>query len=144
MLIRSIFLLVGLLLCLAASGELQQKQIKHVPAKPISPVSGHQMYTAYCAVCHGSNGKGNGRAAEALKVPPPDLTALARKNGGKYPSDHVRSAIEGDLRLPTHGSKEMPVWGDLFWRMSQGHSSEVQLRVRNLNKYIESLQAERP
>jgi len=25
--------------------------------------------------------------------------------------------------------------------MSQGHSSEVQLRVANLNKYIESLQA---
>jgi len=35
----------------------------------------------------------------------------------------------------------MPVWGDLFWRMSQGHTSEVQLRVSNLNNYIESLQA---
>ena len=100
-----------------------------------------QMYTAYCAVCHGTNAKGNGPAAEALKVPPPDLTALARKNGGKYPSDHVRSAIEGDVRLLARGPKEMPVWGDLFWRMSQGHSSEVQLRVSNLNKYIESLQA---
>ena len=76
----------------------------------------------------GLGGKGNGPAAEGLTVPPPDLTALARKNGGKYPSDHVRSAIEGDLRLPTHGAKEMPAWGDLFWRMSQGHSSEVQLR----------------
>lgn len=141
MLIRSIFLLVGLLLALAASGELQQKQIKYVPARPISPVSGQQMYTAYCAVCHGTFGRGNGPAAECLTVPPPDLTALARKNGGKYPSDHVRSAIEGDLRLPTHGAKEMPAWGDLFWRMSQGHSSEVQLRVSNLNNYIESLQA---
>jgi len=69
------------------------------------------------------------------------LTTLARKNGGKYPSDHVASAIQGDLRLPAHGSKEMPVWGKVFWRMSQGHSSEVQLRVTNLNKYIESLQA---
>lgn len=141
MLIRSIFLLVGLLLAVAASGELQQKQIKYVPARPISPVSDQQMYTAYCAVCHGTFGRGNGPAAEGLTVPPPDLTALARKNGGKYPSDHVRSAIEGDLRLPTHGAKEMPAWGDLFWRMSQGHSSEVQLRVSTLNNYIESLQA---
>jgi mono/diheme cytochrome c family protein len=141
MLIRSIFPLTGLLLFLAVSGELQQKQIKHVPARPISPVSGQQMYTAYCAVCHGLGGKGNGPAAEALKVPPPDLTALAKTNGGKYPSDHVRSAIEGDLHLPAHGSKEMPAWGNLFWRMSQGHRSEVQLRVSNLNQYIESLQA---
>jgi mono/diheme cytochrome c family protein len=99
------------------------------------------MYTAYCAVCHGSDGKGGGPAAEALKVPPPDLTTLARKNGGKYPSDRVASAIQGDLHLPAHGSKEMPVWGNLFWRMSQGHASEVQLRVTNLNNYVESLQA---
>ena len=140
MLIRSISVLVGLMLCLAASGELQQKQIKHIPARSISPVSGRQMYTAYCAVCHGTNAKGNGTAAEALKVPPPDLTALARTNGGKYPSDHVRTVIEGDVRL-AHGPKEMPVWGDVFWRMSQGHSSEVQFRVSNLNEYIESLQA---
>ncbi len=141
MLTRSIFLLVGLLLALAASGELQQKQIQYVTVRPTSPVSGQQMYAAYCAVCHGTFGKGNGPAAEALKVPPSDLTALARKNGGKYPYDHARNAIEGDRRLPIHGAKEMPAWGDLFWQMSQGHSSEVQLRVSNLNKYIESLQA---
>jgi hypothetical protein len=44
------------------------------------------------------------------------------------------------VRLPAHGSKEVPVWGYLFWRMSQGQSSEVQLRVVNLNQYIASLQ----
>jgi mono/diheme cytochrome c family protein len=141
MFLRRIFLLVGLVLCLAVFGEPQQKQIKPVPAKPTSPASGQEMYTTYCAVCHGSDGKGGGPAAEALKVPPPDLTTLAKKSGGKYPSDHVASAIQGDLHLPAHGSKEMPVWGCLFWRMSQGHTSEVQLRVSNLNKYIESLQA---
>jgi len=141
MFLRRIFPLVGLVLCLAVFGEPQEKQIKRIPAKPTSPASGQEMYTSYCAVCHGTNGRGGGPAAEALRVPPSDLTTLARKNGGKYPSDHVASAIQGDLRLPAHGSKEMPVWGKVFWRMSEGHSSEVQLRVTNLNKYIESLQA---
>lgn len=141
MFLRRIFPLVGLVLCLAVFGEPQQKQIKRIPAKPTSPASGQEMYTSYCAVCHGTDGRGGGPAAEALKVPPSDLTTLARKNGGKYPSDHVTSAIQGDLRLSAHGSKEMPVWGKVFWRMSQGHSSEVQMRVTNLNKYIESLQA---
>jgi hypothetical protein len=42
--------------------------------------------------------------------------------------------------MPAHGSREMPVWGNLFLQLSQGHTSEVQLRVSNLNKYIESLQ----
>jgi len=141
MLIRSIFLLIGLTFVLAAFGAPQQKKIKHVSVKPTSATSGPEMYTAYCAVCHGVDGKGSGPAAGRLKVPPSNLTTLARKNGDKYPSDHVMNAIQGDLRLPAHGSKEMPVWGDLFWGMSQGHSSEVQLRVGNLNKYIESLQA---
>ena len=140
MAMRNVFSHIGLILCLAVLGVAQQKEIRHIPVKPVSPASGPEMYRAYCAVCHGMTGKGNGPAAEALKVAPSDLTMLAKKNGGRYPSDHVRSAIQGDLRLAAHGSKEMPVWGELFWRMSQGHSSEVQLRVSNLNQYIESLQ----
>ncbi|MGA2978981.1 MAG: c-type cytochrome [Terriglobales bacterium] len=140
MFVRKVFSLVVLFLCLAAFGESQPRQIKYVPVKPTSPALGQEMYTAYCAVCHGKDGKGNGPAAEALKIPPPDLTILAKKNRSSYPSDRVRSAIAGDVRSPAHGSKEMPVWGELFWRMSQGHSSEVQLRISNLNKHIESMQ----
>lgn len=139
--IRRIVPLVGLVTSLTIFGLPQQKEIKHVPIKPIAATSGPEMYKEYCAVCHGMDGKGRGPAAEALKVPPPDLTTLAKMNGGKYPFDRVTSAIHGDLRLPAHGSKEMPVWGVPFWRLSQGHSSEVQLRVTNLSKYIESLQA---
>jgi len=138
--IRRVFSLVVLFLGLAAFAESQQRQIKYVPVKPTSPASAQEMYTAYCAVCHGKDGKGNGPAAGALRVAPPDLTILARKNENNYPYDRVKSAIVGDVRLPSHGSKDMPVWGELFWGMSQGHSSEVQLRVNNLDKYIESMQ----
>ena len=138
--IRRVFSLVVLLLCLAALAESQQRWIEYAPVKPTSPASAQEMYTAYCVVCHGKDGKGNGPAAEALRVPPPDLTALAKKNGNRYPSDRVRSAIEGDVRLPTHSAKEMPSWGALFWSMSEGHSSEVQLRISNLDKHIESMQ----
>jgi hypothetical protein len=67
----------------------------------------------------------------------PALPAMCSEEWGRSP---VTSAIQGDVRLPAHGSKEMPVWGVPFWSLSQGHSSEVQLRVTNLSKYIESLQ----
>jgi mono/diheme cytochrome c family protein len=117
-----------------------EKVIKHVPMKATSPASGEEMYLNYCAVCHGKDGKGGGPAASALKVPPTDLTTLAAKDGGKYPALHVSSVIRGEANLPAHGSKEMPVWGPLFWRMSQGHEGEVQQRIANLNSYIESLQ----
>ena len=117
-----------------------QKVIQHVPVKSTSPASGKEMYTTYCAVCHGTDGKGGGPAASALKTPPTDLTMLSKNNGGKFPAMKVMSAIRGESGLPAHGSREMPVWGSLFWSMSARHEGEVQQRVANLTKYIESLQ----
>lgn len=128
----------------AAQGQPQdqtQTVIKHVPVQATSPASGKEMYTTYCAVCHGTDGKGGGPAASALKVAPADLTMLSKGNGGKYPALKVTSAIRGDSNLPAHGSKDMPVWGSLFRGMSHGHEGEVQQRVANLTEYIESLQA---
>lgn len=117
------------------------KTIQHAPIKATSPASGVEMYKTYCAVCHGTDGKGNGPAASALKVPPTDLTQLSKNNGGKFPALKVTGAIRGEGDVPAHGTKDMPVWGSLFWNMSHGHESEVQQRVANLTKYIESLQA---
>ena len=129
---------------LAAQDKTQDqttKTIQHTTVKLTSAASGEEMYKTYCAVCHGTDGKGGGPAASALKVAPADLTQLSKKNGGKYPALKVTSAIRGEGDVPAHGSKEMPVWGSLFWNMSHGHESEVQQRMANLTKYIESLQA---
>jgi mono/diheme cytochrome c family protein len=129
----------------AAAQENKQtppaKVIQHVPVKAVSPASGKDMYTSYCAVCHGTDGKGGGPAASALKVPPTDLTLLSKTNGGKFPALKVTSSIRGEDVLPAHGSKEMPIWGTLFWSLSSGHQAEVQQRVVNLTRYIESMQA---
>jgi len=134
---------VIVLACMVAAQEQQESQtvIKHVPIQSTSPASGKEMYTAYCAVCHGSDARGGGPAASALKVAPTDLTILSRNNGGKYPEMAVSAAIRGDANLPAHGSKDMPVWGSLFRDLSGGHEGEIQQRVRNLSVYIESLQA---
>ena len=99
------------------------------------------MFEAYCAVCHGKDAKGGGPAAAALKTPPADLTTLAQRNGGKFPSMKVMSILRGQAGVAAHGNQEMPVWGPVFWTMSQGHPSEVQQRVTNLTRYLESVQA---
>lgn len=114
--------------------------IKHAPAGMTSPSSGKEMFMSYCASCHGKDATGHGPAAAALNQPPANLTTLAKRNGGKYPSDKVTSVLHGQANLTAHGDQEMPVWGPVFWRMSQGHPEQVQMRIANLNKYLESLQ----
>jgi mono/diheme cytochrome c family protein len=64
--------------------SMQTKVIKQIPVKQTNAASGQEMFTNYCAVCHGTDGKGSGPAASALKMPPTDLTALTGKNSGKY------------------------------------------------------------
>jgi len=98
------------------------------------------MYVSYCAPCHGRDGKGNGPAAPAFRIPATDLTGLAKRNDGKFPSSLVKASIRGDLLVVAHGSKDMPVWGPLFRYLGGGTQAEASVRINNLTKYIESLQ----
>ena len=115
--------------------------VKHVPIGNTSSSSGKEMFKSYCAVCHGTDAKGGGPAASALKTPPPDLTTLAQSNGGKYPSAHVASVIRGQASVASHGTQDMPVWGPLFSSLSKGNDAQVQQRISNLVSYIATLQA---
>lgn len=137
----SISLVAIVVACATISWTQETKPtIKHETAATTSPSSGKGMFMSYCASCHGKSGKGDGPAAAALKQPPADLTMLAKQHGGKYPADLVTSVLTGKANLTAHGDQEMPVWGQVFWKMSQGHEEQVQLRIANLNKYLESLQ----
>lgn len=133
--------IAGLTLSGGWSLEAQaKKQIRKVSATPTRLDSGVEMFKAYCAACHGADGKGQGPAAEALKVPPADLTLLKQKNGGKYPSHRVSVVIEGSDDVRAHGSSEMPLWGPIFRSMDPNNAAATKLRINNLVKYVETLQ----
>jgi mono/diheme cytochrome c family protein len=120
----------------------QEKKLEKVPIKPTSAASGEEMYKEYCAACHGRAGKGDGPAVAALKVPPPDLTMLAKNNGGKYPADHVEAVLRFGVAGASHGTKEMPIWGPLLGSLGaiKHDPAMVQMRIFNLSKHIESIQ----
>ena len=81
----------------------------------IKSVAGQDLFEFYCASCHGRDGKGTGRVAPALKMPPPDLTTLAQKNRGTFPAARLESVLKGEERLstPAHGGSDGP-WGPFF------------------------------
>ncbi len=124
---------------LAVPAYGQKKEVKKEPIGMTSPASGSEMFNSYCAPCHGKDATGNGPAATALKDPPANLTQLAKKNGGKFPADHVASVLRSGV-AGAHGSTDMPVWGPLFSRVSSKDDAIVQMRIANLIHYLESLQ----
>lgn len=75
----------------------------------VRPDLGRREFETKCAVCHGKDGKGGGPYAEQLKRTLPDLTTLARRNGGVFPVAKTYATIEG--AGGGHGTREMPVWG---------------------------------
>lgn len=115
------------------------------PARPplvINSLTGPDLFAFYCATCHGRDGRGNGPVAAALRVPPPDLTLLARQHGGRFPKPRVEAfvSIGEGLLSPAHGTSEMPVWGPIF-RGLDPSDALVTIRIANLVAYVESIQA---
>lgn len=140
-------LLLALLFSTGALTMAQQSQTttKQTPIPSTSAASGQEMFNAYCAACHGKDAKGDGPAVPALKAPPPDLTTLSQRHGGKFPADYVAAVLHNGVpEAKAHGSKDMPVWGPLFGSIGgspgPGASQQASLRIYNVSRYIESLQ----
>jgi hypothetical protein len=121
-----------------ATTSAAQTTVKKEPIKPMSDVSGEMTFKQYCSPCHGVGAHGNGPAAAALKVAPPDLTLIARRAGGTFPFAKVKGKITGDDVIAAHGSRDMPTWGPLFRSVESNSVAELQLM--NLIKYLEDLQ----
>ncbi|HEV2101558.1 MAG TPA: cytochrome c [Candidatus Acidoferrum sp.] len=134
-------MLVAAGLCFAQQPAASKTEVKKTPIKRTNAASGKEMFAQYCAPCHGTDGTGNGPAAPAMKISPTDLTQLAKKNGGEYPSYQVAAVLKFGSGAGPHGSKDMPVWGPLLQSLDKYHDEVAQQRVANIVGYIESLQA---
>lgn len=125
----------------AGIGYAAQSSSVVVEAPKTDATNGREMYMSYCASCHGVDGRGNGPTAATLKNRPVDLTILSKKNHGKFPSSHIASVLQFGAPTPWHGSAAMPVWGPLFTAMNDSNEREMSLRIGNLSRFLESIQA---
>lgn len=105
------------------------------------------MYTQLCASCHGVNGEGTGPVGPSLKVKVPDLTRIAWREGGEFPSEDVKRSIDGRIERMAHGTRDMPVWGIRFFDLSnpdrRGEQARVNALLDRLVDYLETIQVER-
>jgi mono/diheme cytochrome c family protein len=104
--------------------------------------NGHYLFRTYCAVCHGTNATGDGPLAASMRRKPANLTEIAKRNGGVFPSEVVFRVIDGRQPVRGHGGPDMPVWGDAFLRTTDGGGeASVKQKIDALVAYLESLQA---
>jgi len=102
--------------------------------------AGSQLFRTHCAPCHGTAGQGDGPIAAQMRRTPPDLTRFTARNGGMFPSERIRRIIDG-RDVPSHGDREMPVWGDVF-RIPRGEPATpaAVARIDAIVRYLEAIQ----
>ena len=108
-------LLVGL-------GYSQSNTNGTIAVNKSTATSGKQMYINYCASCHGVDGRGNGPAAAALRMPTTDLTVLSRNNHGVFPETHIVTVLQYGAEFPSHGSVRNARMGTDLWQDGDGES----------------------
>ena|SRR5579862_9730588 len=128
-------LLLGTILVAEPNRKASKETVRLIPS-----IEGPALYKAYCAVCHGTDGRGNGPMASALKVQPSDLTRIAERNGGAFPMARVGNIISGEQVLSSgHGTREMPVWGPIFSQVDRDQDLG-RVRIDNLTRYLKDMQ----
>jgi mono/diheme cytochrome c family protein len=121
----------------AAAAQVKSSQKDEVA----NPKDGAVIFKQDCAVCHGPAAKGDGPAAKDLKAKPPNLTTLAQRHGGEFPTGYVLDVLHNGITAPSHGTVEMPVWGPIFATMNRENELQSKLRVNNLVGYLKAIQA---
>jgi len=123
-------------MCVAAASAVAQPKVD----------LGKREFETRCAVCHGTDGKGGGPYAEQLKRGLPDLTTMARRNGGVFPVSRTYETIEGAGK--GHGTRDMPVWGldytiqaaEALPELPYNQAVYVRTRIMALLEYLNQIQ----
>ena len=133
-LVASILLAAGLLIIPGLAVPAAAQEYKQT-------ATGAEIFRTYCASCHGTAARGDGPLASAMNRKPANLTEIAKRNGGQFPSELVFRTIDGRQPIRGHGGPDMPVWGDVFTRSRDaGDAERVKAVIQSLVQYLESIQ----
>lgn len=112
--------------------------------RDVMKMSGLEMYESFCASCHGVGGEGDGPVAPLIKIHVPDLTQIAHRYGGEFPTEDLHRTIDGRFDRPAHGPRDMPVWGWQFYRSETlkdpVERARVDALIDRLVQYLQTIQ----
>lgn len=101
-------------------------------------------FATYCAACHGAGGRGNGASAAGMQPAPADLTGLAARNGGVFPTTRVMAYIWRGAAANSHSA--MPEFAGLMegalvpYDGGDGIETPTPKRLVALAEYLKTVQ----
>lgn len=102
---------------------------------------GKLLFDKHCLSCHGAFAKGDGEAAAALTEKPSDLTKIvSRRKSSEFPVMEIAKYIDGRQFIASHGSRDMPVWGEVFSKEKGASEGDLQGKMAELVAYLMSIQ----
>lgn len=108
--------------------------------------NGAKTFEIKCASCHGHDAMGESDTSQKVAVDAPNLRKITERNNGRFPVSRIYAVIDGREIVEGHGTRVMPVWGDLFlsdtiWEgCSQVEEQLVRGRIMELILYLDSIQ----
>jgi mono/diheme cytochrome c family protein len=112
-------------------------------APDFSSYTGAELFKRFCSACHGAKAEGDGPVAASFKIMVPDLTRIAKRQGGTFPDERIHRIIDGRQVPAPHGSREMPIWGWEFATEGKDGTPDLatsDLLVAKLVDYLRSIQ----
>ncbi|WP_298857880.1 c-type cytochrome [uncultured Sulfitobacter sp.] len=111
---------------------------------PSPKASGAYLFDKHCTSCHGRTAEGDGPLASGFAIPPANLTLIAQRNGGTFPTAGVMAQING--YTGRHQLGGMPEFEEVIqsplvdWASPSGEVIPTPQSLLALATYLESIQ----
>ncbi len=100
---------------------------------------GKELFQEKCAPCHGVDGKG--MKLDSLHIKSKDLTQIKRSRGvNDFPILEIANIIDGRKMIEAHGTRPMPVWGEVFSENEHLDENEIKGKMAELIAYLMYIQ----
>lgn len=140
---KSIFGKLGIVISFFAAilmisiSSCEQKPPKN--SRVAQAAKGKVHFMKYCSSCHGEDAKGI--AVDTLTKQPKDLTKIMRSRRlNKFPILTVANIIDGRKMAKSHGSRDMPVWGEVFSEQEHLDEKAIKGKLGEMIAYLMSIQ----
>lgn len=111
---------------------------------PSQTASGANLFAKHCTSCHGTSARGDGPLASGFDIAPANLTVIAQRNNGLFPTAEVMAQING--YTGRHQTGGMPEFEEVIqsplvdWTSPTGEVIPTPRLLLALATYLESIQ----